>query len=141
MGRYICELTTGDCVWKYVFAEQSSEQHRLHDEYSLGSYMYGEGGDILTLDREADVPKLHELADEFRPTVESFRRETEPCWEVHEFPGGTGRGLPCSGPKHDLYEQIKRRYPDIHFKAMVIAMSEFAKEHPKIEVLRFEGEF
>lgn len=141
MGRYIYELTTGKYVWKYVFAEQPSEQHRLHDEYGLGSYMSGDCGDILTLDRDTDVPKLHELAQEFRPTVEAFECETEPCWETHEFPGGTSKWLPCSGPKHDLYEEIKGRYPDIDFKAMVVAMGEFAKRYPELEALRFEGEF
>src|SRR5437867_3174835 len=141
MGRYIYELTTGKCVWKYVVAEQPSEQGRLHTEYDLGNYMWGDGGDLLTLSREEDVPKLHALAEEFRSTVEAFERETEPCWETIELPGGTVKGLPSSGPKHDRYEEVRRRYPDTHFKAMVVAMSDFAKEHPEFEMLRFEGEF
>jgi hypothetical protein len=140
MGRYIHELTTGKFVWKYVVAEQPSEQERLHIEYGLGRYRWGDGGDILILDRDSDIPKLHELADEFRPTVEAFDRETEPCWDTLEFAGDTVQGLPLNGPKHDLYEEIRRRYPDVHFKAMVVAMSDFAKEHPELEELRFEGE-
>ena len=141
MGRYIYESATGECVWKYVFAEQPSEQGRLSLEYGIGSYACGDSGDLLTLDRERDFPKLHELADEFRPTVEAFNRETEACWKTVECDGEFVRVLPMSGPAHDRYEEIRGRYPDIHFKAMVIAMSDFAKQHPERKVLRFDGEF
>ena len=40
MGRYVYENLTGECVWKYWFAEQSSEQHRIADQLGIGHMVY-----------------------------------------------------------------------------------------------------
>ena len=51
MGRYVYENRTGECVWKYWFAEQSSEQHRIADELGIGHMVYNtrETHDTLVL--------------------------------------------------------------------------------------------
>jgi hypothetical protein len=40
-----------------------------------------------------------------------------------------------------LYEETARRNPDIHFKSMVVAMSDFANKHTELDQLHLQGEF
>ena len=51
MGRYVYESRTGECVWKYWFAEQSSEQSRIPNELGIGHMIYNkkETHDMLVL--------------------------------------------------------------------------------------------
>jgi len=140
MARFIRELSTRKNVWKYVYAEQHSEQGRLHREFDLGSYTSDEHGDLLILDRKSDVPKLHRLAETFRPTIEKFWREIDVLWEPPTEPGGYWH-LVGGSSKEKLYKAAVKRYPDIHFKTMVVAMSDFARWHPKLKTLRLKGEF
>jgi len=37
MGRYVYEDMTSECVWKYVFGEQPSEQCRIATELYIGT--------------------------------------------------------------------------------------------------------
>ncbi|MFO8109720.1 MAG: hypothetical protein R6U17_04240 [Thermoplasmata archaeon] len=38
MGRTVCDLVSGEFVWKYVFGEQASEQYRIYEELGVGTY-------------------------------------------------------------------------------------------------------
>jgi hypothetical protein len=49
MGRYVYENRTGECVWKYAFAEQSSEQSRISHELGIGHMIYNKRGTHDTL--------------------------------------------------------------------------------------------
>ena len=40
MGRYVYE--SNECVWKYVFAGQSSEQYRIAEEIGVGHMVYNQ---------------------------------------------------------------------------------------------------
>jgi hypothetical protein len=64
MGRYVYD-SNGEVVWKYVFAEQDSEQSRIAEELGIGSITYNEDGDgdVLRLDK-SDIKKLKEYLDE-----------------------------------------------------------------------------
>ena len=42
MGRYVYETGADDCVWKYVFAGQSSEQSLIQEIIGVGHMIYNQ---------------------------------------------------------------------------------------------------
>lgn len=143
MGRSVSDQK-GEFVWKYVFAEQASEQCRIYEDLAIGKYRDRESenvspgrkwGDLLMLSRK-DLERLAQIVKPMRRLLADFLREQRKV-----FKGGCA---PMDEAK-SLYTSFKQRNPDVLFHLMCYryvkaGCKHFAK-YPKSKTWNCYGEF
>lgn len=78
MGRHIYETTTGEWVWRYAFAEQSSEQSRIVRELGVGQHFGDELGDTVLIQRD-ELPVLERWLKARLPSVGEWSSAKTRC--------------------------------------------------------------
>ena len=137
MGRYV--YCNGKCVWKYSFAEQSSDQYRITEELSIGKVVYPNAndlgnfyGDTLILHR-SDISLLENALGPHQKELKNWKEFNNAA-----FPAG----MVHIGSKRALIRQENlSRNPDLLFWEMVEAYVKFMKKHPHVDEFRFEGDY
>ena len=140
MGRRIYDQN-GDFVWKYVFAEQASEQSRVVTHLRIGKLTAMPDNDILRLTRK-DVEKLDKALKPKRGLLARFYREERNIYTKKD-------GMPYKTAGFDdaknFYAEMRKLDSDILFWLMcrhfVRHAKKFFKAHAKIRVLKLYGEY
>ena len=165
MGRYV--RVNDEIVWKYVVAEQASEQNRIYLELNIGECRRHKDGDGDTLRLEkADIKKLNDYLDEEisikfafvsdeirrmaeyapdnflkRKIVPITRRRVIKLWnQINKnlFPGGR---MTLGTLEFTIREMIRGCIPDINFWSLVLAYVEYMEKHPDTYGFDFVGEY
>ena len=136
MGRRIYE--NGNFVWKYVFACQPSEQHRIYDEFNIGEFEFDEeypDWDYLTLNIK-DIPALQNILNNIK-NFEEAKKVHEDFWSKYK------NGAPFDLCK-EMENEAKSICPDLYFgmmiENMVKYMNESHEEDKEKTMFYFEGE-
>jgi hypothetical protein len=155
MGRCVIEQKTGEYVWKYVFAEQASEQAGIAGAVGVGKVVFQDNSDVLVLKQE-DRKRLEDYLNEEIPfkigcgEYKTIGGHTKPitrnrlivlwkCLNKALFKsGGIPLGSVEEGVRHKLLADVM---PEIHFWQMIKAYAHFMKQHPNQKEFRFEGEY
>jgi len=165
MGRYV--RVDGVVVWKYVVAEQASEQNRIQLELNIGECRRhkDELGDTLRLEKD-DIRKLNDYLDEEitikfalftdeikrmaeyapdnflkRKIVPITRRKVIKLWKQinkNLFPGGY---MTLGTLEFTIREMIRGCILDINFWSMTLAYVEYMEAHPDTYAFDFVGEY
>ena len=143
MGRRVYDQK-GEFVWKYVFAEQSSEQIRIAEELGIGKYRNREDenvsrsrqyGDLLMLSRK-DINTLASTIKPLRRQLAVFIRAERKCFGP--------KGMAPMDDAKKLYTEAKAKNPDILFHLMCNAYMKrgrnFFKKNPKSRMWNCYGE-
>ncbi len=171
MGRRVYEINVGyKPVWKYIFGRQDSEQMRVAFEIggkvfpateemfglleSEGSeYVYNNidvhintedaDADILLLNRETDIPLIHEWLE--RKNVKERIKEYETYSEQFFKNISTKEGKELKTMSIEDQELVDKwidmNDKDIYFVMMVSRFQEFMQNHPETDYFVFLGEY
>lgn len=133
MGRRVYE--NDEFVWKYVFAEQDSEQCRIANDLNIGKITYHGDYDCLTLSI-SDVEKLEKVLEEatdYKAANEEYNRLLEPY----------EKGVPYEDYKR-INQRARELCYDIYFYQMIEAYIKYMKktyEEEQREEFKFIGEY
>lgn len=132
MGRYVYEK--GNCVWKYIFAGQNSEQYLIAEHLGVGEIVkQNDFGDTLRIERN-DLPKLEQALIphcEMLRNYKKFLRKLSPMGWIDDR------------QEKILYTWLMANdYKGIYFWCMVRAFVKYIRKSPtRRKVFYFEGEY
>lgn len=155
MGRAVIEQKTGEFVWKYVFAEQGSEQSQIAEGLGIGKVEYPKDAnyDVLVLKQSDRVrledylnepyvlaignEKYGQMTNDFKPVT---RNKLIRLWrKVNKTMFGNGIAL--GSVEEGIRNTLRSVMPEIHFWQMIKAYADFMKKHKDQKEFRFEGEY
>jgi hypothetical protein len=138
MGRCIYD-SHGEFVYKYIFAEQASEQSRIVNDLRIGKLQSRSDDDIVTLTRK-DIEKLNAKVQSKRSLLAKFYKE-----ERKTFKGKPGFKTADMKDAKSLYTRMRAVDPDVLFWLMchyfVKHGNRFFKSNAKARVLKLFGEY
>jgi len=138
MGRNVYEKYSGEWVWKYVLAEQNSEQSSIAAELDIGRVEFPDPddfyGDRLYMNAR-DIRKLKKYLRKHYETLEKWNRLNS---------GQTASGIETGQEdREERQKLLQNEYRDVHFLRMVdryIGFMEKQKRRGQREFC-FEGEY